>query len=51
MTTQEQNNSDARMTRGLSLFENKGRKIKELEDGSFFVPSQTSTTFLMRFAS
>lgn len=31
------------MTRGLSLFENKGRKIHENEDGSFSVPSQTSS--------
>ena len=35
-------NSDARMTRGLSLFETKGKKICENEDGSFSVPSQTS---------
>ena len=44
MQAQNPSNSDARMTRGLSLFENKGRDIKELEDGSFFVPSQTSGT-------
>ena len=42
MQAQNSNNSDARMTRGLALFENKGRKIKELENGSFVVPSQTS---------
>ena len=35
-------NSDARMTRGLAIFETKGHKIKENEDGSFSVPSQTS---------
>ncbi len=42
MIPENKGNSDARMTRGLSLFENKGRKIRENEDGSFTVPSQTS---------
>ena len=41
-------NSDARMTRGLSLFETKGKKIRENEDGSS-VPSQTGDLFT-RFA-
>ena len=42
ISTEPQNSSDARMTRGLAIFETKGRKIKENEDGSFSVPSQTS---------
>jgi putative transposase len=40
MATRSQNNSDARMTRGLSIYENS--EIVENEDGSFRVPSQTS---------
>jgi transposase-like protein len=40
MTTRTDNNSDARMTRGLEL--SKTATIAENEDGSFTVPSQTS---------
>ncbi len=34
--------SDARMTRGLVIFEQKGKKIAENPDGSFSVPSQSN---------
>ena len=36
------NESDARMTRGLALLQNNGKSILENADGSFAVPSQTS---------
>ncbi|MFL6309790.1 MAG: transposase, partial [Nitrososphaera sp.] len=36
------NESDARMTRGLALLENNGKSIIENADGSFAVPSQTN---------
>jgi transposase-like protein len=36
------NDSDARMTRGLALLQNNGKSILENADGSFAVPSQTS---------
>lgn len=42
MTSLPTNNSEARMKRGLELLE-KGTKISESEDGSFAVPSLTST--------
>lgn len=38
------NESEARMKRGLELLESSGKRIKENEDGSFAVPSQTSST-------
>jgi len=41
-TAQIKNDSDARMTRGMDILENK--KISENEDGSFSVPSQTGTS-------
>lgn len=34
--------SDARMTRGLVIFETKGKKISENPDGSFSVPSRSN---------
>ena len=34
--------SDARMTRGLVIFEQKGKNISENQDGSFSVPSQSN---------
>ena len=44
MTTniEAKHNSEARMKRGLAIFES-GKNIRENEDGSFDVPSQTST--------
>jgi hypothetical protein len=36
------NESDARMMRGLTLLQNNGKSIIENLDGSFAVPSQTS---------
>ena len=42
MATESKHNSDARMTRGLALFESSGNHIVENDDGSFRCPSQTS---------